>query len=73
MRVHALCVLFGLALGAVFGAAESRAQTKYPDRPVKMLVGFAAGGGTDVIARIVAQKMSWVRRCWSRTGRARAA
>jgi tripartite-type tricarboxylate transporter receptor subunit TctC len=58
MRVHALCVLFGLALGAVFGAAESCAQTKYPDRPVKMLVGFAAGGGTDVIARIVAQKMS---------------
>jgi len=58
MRLHALGVVFGLALGAVFGAAESRAQAKYPDRTVKMLVGFAAGGGTDVIARIVAQKMS---------------
>lgn len=34
------------------------AQGKYPDKPVKMLVGFSAGGGTDVIARIVAQKMS---------------
>ncbi len=30
----------------------------YPDHPVRMLVGFAAGGPTDVIARIVAQKLS---------------
>jgi tripartite-type tricarboxylate transporter receptor subunit TctC len=54
-----MCLPLGLALVAVFAAPESRAQTtKYPDRPVKMLVGFAAGGGTDVIARIVAQKIS---------------
>jgi tripartite-type tricarboxylate transporter receptor subunit TctC len=58
MRVHALSVLFGVML-TLFGGSDGRAQTaKYPDRPVKMLVGFAAGGGTDVIARIVAQKMS---------------
>ena len=30
----------------------------FPDRPIKMIVGFAAGGSTDVAARIVAQKMS---------------
>ncbi|HXW49390.1 MAG TPA: tripartite tricarboxylate transporter substrate binding protein [Xanthobacteraceae bacterium] len=30
----------------------------YPSRPIKMIVGFAAGGGTDVVARIMAQKMS---------------
>jgi len=51
--------LLWLALVLVLPITDGRAQTaKYPDRPVKMLVGFAAGGGTDVIARIVAQKMS---------------
>jgi len=30
----------------------------YPDRPVKVVVGFAAGGPTDVIARIVCEKLS---------------
>src|SRR5215472_2912304 len=46
-----LAVATGLAVGK--GGAET---AKYPDRPVKMMVGFSAGGGTDVIARIVAQK-----------------
>ena len=40
-------------------ATDGHAQTAtYPDRPVKMLVGFAAGGGTDVAARILAQKLT---------------
>jgi tripartite-type tricarboxylate transporter receptor subunit TctC len=40
-------------------AAAARGQgTDYPSRPIKMIVGFAAGGGTDVVARIMAQKMS---------------
>src|SRR5216683_1189436 len=56
---RSLRVLLGLALVLALAMTESRAQTaRYPDRPVKMLVGFSAGGGTDVIARIVAQKMS---------------
>lgn len=33
----------------------------YPSKPVKPLVGFAAGGPTDVIARILAQDMSSTR------------
>ena len=36
----------------------ANAQSTYPERPIKIIVGFAAGGGTDVAARIVAQKMS---------------
>jgi tripartite-type tricarboxylate transporter receptor subunit TctC len=47
--------MFGLS----FAAGTTFAQnTGFPDRPIKMVVGFAAGGSTDVAARIVAQKMS---------------
>jgi tripartite-type tricarboxylate transporter receptor subunit TctC len=34
----------------------ARAQT-YPTRPVTMVVGFAAGGGADAIARTIAERM----------------
>jgi len=38
-------------------ATQAHAQ-KYPDHPVKVVVGFAAGGGTDVAGRVIAQKLS---------------
>jgi tripartite-type tricarboxylate transporter receptor subunit TctC len=58
MRIR-LHWLLGLALAAALPAGEAAAQgARYPDRPVKMLVGFSAGGGTDVVARILALKMS---------------
>ncbi|HEY7664674.1 MAG TPA: tripartite tricarboxylate transporter substrate binding protein [Xanthobacteraceae bacterium] len=49
-----------LALAVAVGIpAGAGAQTvKYPERPVKILIGFSAGGGTDVVTRILAQKMS---------------
>jgi tripartite-type tricarboxylate transporter receptor subunit TctC len=50
--VQLLCGLLTFAM-----TAAAAAQT-YPDRPVKVVVGFAAGGPTDVIARIVADKLS---------------
>src|SRR5277367_145461 len=37
---------------------STHAQSGYPNRPMKMLVGFAAGGGTDVAARVIAAPMS---------------
>src|SRR3954454_18514668 len=36
----------------------ARAQGWIPDRPIRMLVGFAAGGSTDTTARIVAQAIT---------------
>jgi len=39
-------------------APASHAQSKYPDHPVKVVVGFTAGGGTDVAARVIAQKLT---------------
>ncbi len=50
----------GLALLAAITLATPRsahAQAPYPSRIIKLVVGFAAGGGNDIIARIVAQKM----------------
>ena len=46
-----------LALGFCQIAAYAQ-DAAYPNRPMKMLVGFGAGGGTDIAARIMAQKMS---------------
>jgi tripartite-type tricarboxylate transporter receptor subunit TctC len=49
-----VCAAWALAL--VAGAAS--AQTNWPERPVHLLVGFTAGSGTDVTARLLAQKFS---------------
>src|SRR5262245_13357294 len=43
---------------AVFIAGLARAQTEtYPSRPITVIVPFPAGGGTDIVARIVADRM----------------
>ncbi len=42
---------------AAFAMASVSAQS-YPNKPVKLLVGFSAGGGLDVLARIVGQRVS---------------
>jgi len=47
-----LVLLFTLSLASIASAAD------YPTRPVRLIVGFAAGGPTDILARHVAQYLS---------------
>jgi tripartite-type tricarboxylate transporter receptor subunit TctC len=42
------------------GTATLAAQTAYPSRPITMVVAFNAGGSTDLIARVLAQRMGSV-------------
>jgi tripartite-type tricarboxylate transporter receptor subunit TctC len=50
-------ILLGVALSALAGvcSAQSPAQG-YPNRPITIIVGFTAGGTTDIVARIVAEE-----------------
>jgi len=58
--VGAMQIKFTSLLAAVFFLTGllSATAAEYPDRAIHMIVGFAAGGGTDIAARIVAQKLS---------------
>ncbi len=47
-----------IALLGVGAVAAAQGTTAYPTRPIKIIVGFAPGGGSDFIARIVAQKLT---------------
>src|SRR3954452_91042 len=49
-------VLLGAALALAF--SSTAAAQEYPSRPITLVVPYAAGGGNDVMARIVAEKMS---------------
>src|SRR5213592_4355391 len=43
--------LFGIASGAL-------AQSDYPSRPIRIVVGYAAGGGNDIIVRVMQPELS---------------
>ena len=46
------------AAWAACAALPAFAQGSYPDKPVRMIVGFPAGTGPDIVARLLAQKLS---------------
>jgi tripartite-type tricarboxylate transporter receptor subunit TctC len=49
-----------LAMLAAIAVLPAQAQDKYPSKPINMLVPFAAGGSSDVIARLVGEEMARV-------------
>src|SRR5215467_6049172 len=50
----AVALVAGLSQGA---GAQTDPAANYPNKTIKIVVGFAAGGGNDIIARIVGQKL----------------
>src|SRR3984957_1928941 len=57
LKLKILFRLFALAALAWLSMPSDKAQAAYPDRVIKLVVPFAPGGGTDVIARTLAQEM----------------
>jgi tripartite-type tricarboxylate transporter receptor subunit TctC len=59
-RTHRRLALSALAVAALlpFVPATAQAQANYPDKPIRLVVPFPAGGPTDTAARIIGQKMS---------------
>lgn len=55
-RRHALTVLALMVTGIV--ASRIRAQSKFPDRPVRVILPFGAGGVADISTRLVAELLS---------------
>jgi tripartite-type tricarboxylate transporter receptor subunit TctC len=52
MRIHAAALVIAALIGT-----GAQAEDKYPSRPVRMVVSFAAGGPTDTVARIMGARM----------------
>ncbi|MCC7486187.1 MAG: molybdopterin-dependent oxidoreductase [Burkholderiales bacterium] len=56
MTIAGHLFLAAAAAGACLGAASSGAEA-YPDRPIRMIVGFPPGGGADIMARLISAEL----------------
>jgi tripartite-type tricarboxylate transporter receptor subunit TctC len=56
--MHARVAFGVLALGAAFAAPATVCAQAYPDRPIKIIVPYAAGGAVDIVARSIGQPLA---------------
>lgn len=57
MRIQLMRILTATLLSLGIAGAPATAQQAYPNRPVKLIVPFPAGGGTDTTARVIAEEL----------------
>ncbi|MVW77597.1 Bug family tripartite tricarboxylate transporter substrate binding protein [Bordetella sp. 02P26C-1] len=59
-KSNAFCrkILCGVAFAATVFSTPTFAANDYPNKPIRILVGASAGGGTDILARALAEKFS---------------
>ncbi len=58
MKEHLALAFCLLAACVASAAADTAAADTWPSRPVKLIVGFAPGGPTDLVARLIAQSLT---------------
>jgi tripartite-type tricarboxylate transporter receptor subunit TctC len=52
------CTIVATVIAGALCATTAGAQDNFPNRPIRILCGFGVGGGTDVVARVIGQKMA---------------
>src|SRR4051812_46210560 len=57
MNIARATILFFGALGACSGASLAQ-ESPYPNKPIRVVVGYSAGGGNDIIVRVIAPELS---------------